>query len=436
MAFELKVPSVGESVTKVQIGQWLKAAGERAERDQPVVEIETDKATIELPAPVGGVVSKVLKREGESALVGEIIGWMEAAAAGADAGRPAPGAPPSAAAAEPATGAAPTKGSAPAKPASASQPAAAPRTAPPDAARVMPAARRALAEAGVSASDVRTSGPGGRLLKEDVTRHVTAGGTRPPRDDAAAPRPVTGANGREEDAVAMTPLRRRVAERLVQSQQTAALLTTFNEIDMSAVMDLRKQYQEVFQSKYGVKLGFMSFFVKATIDALRMIPQVNAEIRDLAGPDGAPTPHIVYRNYYDIGVAVGGGKGLVVPVIRNAERLSFAEIEIAIADFGARARDNKLKLEELYGGTFTISNGGIYGSLMSTPIINPPQSGILGLHAIQDRPVAREGQVVIRPMMYVALTYDHRLIDGREAVTFLKRVKECVENPTRMLVEV
>ncbi|MGE0480448.1 MAG: 2-oxoglutarate dehydrogenase complex dihydrolipoyllysine-residue succinyltransferase [Phycisphaerae bacterium] len=442
MAFELKVPSVGESVTKVQIGQWLKGAGERAERDQPVVEIETDKATIELPAPVGGVVSKVLKNEGDSAMVGEVIGWMEEAAAGADAGKPAKAAPSSAGAAAPAQSGAPAKtgapagGAGPAKTATPAQHAASPRTVPPDAARVMPAARRALAEVGVGARDVRASGPGGRLLKEDVARHTADGGPRPPRDDSPSPHARAGANGREEDAVAMTPLRRRVAERLVQSQQTAALLTTFNEIDMAAVMELRKQYQEAFQAQYGVKLGFMSFFIKATIDALRLIPQVNAEIRDLAGPDGAPTPHIVYRNYYDIGVAVGGGKGLVVPVIRNAEHLSFAELELAIADFGARARDNKLKLEELYGGTFTISNGGIYGSLMSTPIINPPQSGILGLHAIQDRPVAREGQVVIRPMMYVALTYDHRLIDGREAVTFLKRIKECVENPTRMLVEV
>ena len=225
----------------------------------------------------------------------------------------------------------------------------------------------------------------------------------------------------------MSPMRKRIAERLVESQQTAALLTTFNEVDMSEVMAMRKQYQPMFTEKYGIKLGFMSFFVKAACDALKLVPQVNAQI---SGTD------IVYHNYMDVGVAVGGGKGLVVPVIRNAERLSFAEVEQTISDFGARAKKNQLKLDELQGGTFTISNGGVYGSLMSTPIINPPQSGILGLHGIQERPVARDGQVVIRPMMYIALTYDHRIIDGREAVTFLKRIKECVEEPSRMLIEV
>jgi 2-oxoglutarate dehydrogenase E2 component (dihydrolipoamide succinyltransferase) len=232
---------------------------------------------------------------------------------------------------------------------------------------------------------------------------------------------------RGEEIVPMSPFRKRIAERLVQSQQTAALLTTFNEVDMSAAMALRKEYQESFQEKYGIKLGFMSFFVKAAIDALKLIPAVNGEIR---GTD------ILYKNYYDIGIAVGGGKGLAVPVIRSADRLSFAEIELTIADFGKRAKDNKLELAELTGGTFTISNGGVYGSLLSTPIVNPPQSGILGLHAIQDRPMALNGQVVIRPMMYIALTYDHRLIDGREAVTFLKRIKQCVEAPARMLIEV
>jgi 2-oxoglutarate dehydrogenase E2 component (dihydrolipoamide succinyltransferase) len=244
----------------------------------------------------------------------------------------------------------------------------------------------------------------------------------------AAPAPVASAAGfREEEAVPLSPFRRRLAQRLVQSQQTAALLTTFNEIDMSAVMATRKQYQPLFQQRYSIKLGFMSFFVKAAVDALKLIPQVNAEMRE---------SDILYRNYFDIGVAVGGGKGLVVPVIRNAERLSFAEVELTIADFGARAKANKLTLDDLQGGTFTISNGGVYGSLMSTPIVNPPQSGILGLHAIQDRPIAVAGKVEIRPMMYIALTYDHRVIDGREAVTFLKRIKECVEAPTRMLIEV
>jgi 2-oxoglutarate dehydrogenase E2 component (dihydrolipoamide succinyltransferase) len=269
---------------------------------------------------------------------------------------------------------------------------------------------------------VSGSGPGGRVLKEDVARAAEAKKVAsPPLSLVHAP------SAREEEVVAMTPMRRRIAERLVQAQQTTAHLTTFNECDMSAVMALRKEYQPLFQEKYGIKLGFMSFFVKAAIDALRLVPSVNAEIR---GTD------IVYKNYYDIGVAVGGGKGLVVPIIRNAERLSFAEVEQTISDLGERAKKNTIKLDELQGGTFTISNGGIYGSMMSTPILNPPQSGILGLHAIQDRAVVQGGQIVVRPMMYLALTYDHRLVDGREAVTCLKRIKEVMEAPARMLIEV
>jgi 2-oxoglutarate dehydrogenase E2 component (dihydrolipoamide succinyltransferase) len=285
----------------------------------------------------------------------------------------------------------------------------------------MPSARRALKERGLRAEDVEPTGPGGRVLKEDVLRAPAAGGGVEHRA------PGAGDAERSEDVVPMSPFRKRIAERLVQSQQTAALLTTFNEVDMSAVLALRKEYQEEFSTKYGIKLGFMSFFVKAAVDALKLVPAVNAEIR---GTD------IVYKNYLDIGVAVGGGKGLAVPVIRQAERLSFAELEQTIADFGKRAKDNKLELSELLGGTFTISNGGVYGSLMSTPIVNPPQSGILGLHAMQDRPMAVNGQVVVRPMMYIALTYDHRVIDGREAVTFLKRIKHCVEQPARMLLEI
>jgi 2-oxoglutarate dehydrogenase E2 component (dihydrolipoamide succinyltransferase) len=293
-------------------------------------------------------------------------------------------------------------------------------------ARVMPSARRALKERGLRSDDVEASGPGGRILKEDVLRHEAEPQPAPRAQAPAAAKapPVAGEN---EEIVPMTPFRRRIAERLVESQQTAALLTTFNEVDMSAVMALRKQHQDAFVEKYGIKLGFMSFFVKASIDALKAIPAVNGEIRGTS---------IVYKNHYDIGVAVGGGKGLAVPVIRNADRLGFAEVEGAIADFGKRAKDNKLELAELQGGTFTISNGGIYGSLLSTPIVNPPQSGILGLHAINDRPIALNGQVVIRPMMYIALTYDHRLVDGREAVTFLKRIKSCIEDPARILLEV
>ncbi len=357
MAVELKVPAVGESITEVQIGEWLKSEGDRAELDEPVLVIESEKATVELPAPVAGTVTKVIKRAGEMARVGEVIGYME------ESVQPAGSKPAPKTAAKP--GPAPT---------SAAAPGAAPATV--------------------------------------------------PRESAPARREI--APGREEEVVPMSPLRRRISACLVEAQRTAALLTTFNEIDMSAITALRKEHQEAFQEKYGVKLGFMSFFVKASIDALKLVPQLNAEIR---GED------IVYRNYHDIGIAVGGGKGLVVPVLRDAGRMSFAETEAAIRDFAARAAENKLKPEELQGGTFTISNGGVYGSLLSTPIVNPPQSGVLGMHAIQQRPVARDGQVVIRPMMYVALTYDHRIVDGREAVAFLNRIKECIEAPWRILVE-
>jgi len=300
--------------------------------------------------------------------------------------------------------------------------------------QVMPAAERALAEAGLSARDIQGTGPGGRILKEDVVRRVEQSTPEPQvataksaTDAPALSRPSSPAQDREEEVVPMSRLRRTVAERLVQAQHTAALLTTFNEIDMSSVIALRKEYGESFQQKYQVKLGFMSFFVKACIDALKQFPALNAEVRET---------NIIYHNFFDIGVAVGSGKGLAVPVLRNAERMSFADIEMAIGDFARRAKENKLKVDELQGGTFTISNGGVYGSLLSTPIVNPPQSGILGLHAIQERPVAHDGTVVIRPMMYVALTYDHRLVDGREAVSSLKRIKEVMENPSRMLMEI
>ena len=300
--------------------------------------------------------------------------------------------------------------------------------------RVMPAAARVLGEAGLPAAAVGGSGPGGRVTKADAVAATNAPAAPAPK--AAAPavaRPsspaVAGVRGgtREERYQLISPIRQRIAERLVEAQQQAALLTTFNECDMGAVMALRGKFKDQFQERYGAKLGFMSFFVRAAVEALRAVPQVNAEYRE---------PHIVYRDYYDIGIAVGGGKGLVVPVLRNAETLSFAQIELAIGDFARRASENKLKLEELQGGTFTISNGGVYGSMLSTPIINPPQSGILGLHAIQDRPMAVNGQVVIRPMMYLALTYDHRLVDGREAVTFLKRIKDTIEDPSRLMLEV
>jgi 2-oxoglutarate dehydrogenase E2 component (dihydrolipoamide succinyltransferase) len=404
MRIELKVPEVGESITEVEIGGWLKGAGEPVRKDEPLVTLESEKATVELPSPGDGTLAQVLKQKGEVAKVGEVIGYLDRN--GGDAAK----APETRA-----TPAAPGPKPAPAGP------------------RVMPAAQVALEEHGLRAEDVQATGPGGRLLKEDVLRQAEQAKLARAPAEPQAPAPVSvqaspvPVAGRDEEIVPMSRLRRTVAERLVQAQQTAALLTTFNEVDMSAVMALRKEYGESFQQKYQVKLGFMSFFVKAGIDALKQFPVVNAEVRE---------NNIVYHNYYDIGVAVGSGKGLVVPVLRNAERMSFAEVEVAIGDFARRARENKLKVDELQGGTFTISNGGVYGSLLSTPIVNPPQSGILGLHAIQERPVAREGNVVIRPMMYVALTYDHRLVDGREAVSFLKRVKEVMESPARMLMEV
>jgi len=357
MPVELVVPSVGESISEVEIGDWLKSEGEPVEQDEPVVVIETEKASVELPAPTAGTITSMLKHKGEKAAVGDVIGYMEP---GGRSAKPKPS----------------------------------------------------------------SSGKGRRSEEAPAERPKPPA----PEPDAKAPPVIPAAStGREEQIVPMTPIRRRIAERLVEAQNTAALLTTFNQADMSAVMALRKQHQEAFQARHGIKLGFMSFFVKASIEALRQIPQINAEVR---GHD------IVYRNYYDIGIAVGGGKGLVVPILRNAERLSFADIERAIADFAQRAQANQLKVDELQGGTFTISNGGVYGSMLSTPIVNPPQSGVLGLHAIEDRPVARDGAVVIRPMMYVALTYDHRIVDGREAVTFLKHIKEVIEDPARMLLEI
>jgi 2-oxoglutarate dehydrogenase E2 component (dihydrolipoamide succinyltransferase) len=414
---ELKIPSVGESITEVEIGEWLKAEGDRTEKDENLVVIETEKVTFELAAPVSGIVTKVLKKKGAVASVGEVIGYMEAAEAATE------GAPKVAAKKA-------EKSEEEHKEETRREERKEPeeRVSKAEKPRVMPAAQRVLAERGLRPEEVRPSGPGGRLLKEDVLRHVGRGPDGREKEQAQAPaRTPELPSQREEEVVAMSPMRRRIAQRLVEAQQTAALLTTFNEIDMAAVMSLREKHQVRFQDKYQVKLGFMSFFVKAAIDALKLVPQVNAEIR---GND------IVYRNYFDIGVAVGSGRGLVVPVLRHAERMSFAEIELAIADFVRRAQESKLKLEELEGGTFTISNGGIYGSLLSTPIVNPPQSGILGMHAIQERPVAREGGVVVRPMMYVALTYDHRIIDGREAVTFLRRIKETIEDPARVLLEV
>jgi len=427
MTVELKVPPAGESITEVQIGEWLKKVGEPVRRDENIVVIETDKVTVELPAPVDGVITKILIDKGQDANVGDVIGYMEEGAVEGLPRAAAASAKPEAAKPE----------AAPATAVAVAPPTAAPREAdvrdslPPEAfARVMPAARRAAAEDGIDLSQVAATGPGGRLLKEDVLR-AKEGTTRP----ALAPPAYSGlpaattrtADPRGEEIVNMTPMRKKIAERLVQSQQQMALLTTFNEVDMSYVMELRKQYQDAFVKKYGAKLGFMSFFVKAAIEALKENPAVNAEVNG---------KQIIYKNYYDIGVAVGGGKGLVVPVIRDADRLSFSQVEQAINDFGARAKQNSIKLEELQGGTFTISNGGVYGSMLSTPIVNPPQSGILGLHNIVERPWVVGGKVEVRPIMYLALTYDHRIVDGREAVTFLRRIKDCIEAPARILIEV
>jgi 2-oxoglutarate dehydrogenase E2 component (dihydrolipoamide succinyltransferase) len=441
---ELKVPHVGESIYEVVVAEWLKGEGDFVQRDEAVVSLETDKASLDVPAPASGVLRGILKQAGDSAAVGDVLATIEEGAAG-----PAPSAP----AADP--GRAETD--APGGPigAVASTAALSPDADP----RVMPAARRLLEEHGLRPQDITPTGPGSRLLKEDVLRHIDlsevgavpatapAPGTSPSRaftrgpftpharagaPEAAAappptPAPAAAVGDRTTEVVPMTPLRRRIAQRLVESQHTTASLTTFNEIDMSGVMALRAEYKAAFLERHGVKLGFMSFFVKAVIEALKDMPALNAQIR---GDD------VVYHRYYDVGVAIGGGRGLVVPVIRNAERLSFAEVELAIRDFAVRAKKNKLRPDELQGGTFTISNGGVYGSLLSTPILNPPQSGILGMHNIQERAVVVNGEVVVRPMMYVALSYDHRIVDGRESVTFLRRVKDCVENPSRILLEV
>src|SRR5437867_168771 len=384
MAVELVVPSVGESISEVEIGDWLKKPGDPVQEDEPVVVIETEKVTVELPAPATGTITQTLKRKGEKAAVGDVIGYLE------PNGKPSPsgkGGRDSHAEREPIR----------AKPQDAERE---PVRAKPQEMPVAP-------------------GEGLETPEPPIEKPVEESKTPPTLSKPQTPR--------KEQIIPMSPIRRRIAERLVEAQKNAALLTTFNQVDMSAVIALRHRHQESFRTKYQIKLGLMSFFVKASIEGLKLIPQLNAEIR---GHD------VVYRNYYDIGIAVGDGKGLVVPVLRNAERLSFAEIEEAIADFAERAQANRLKVDELQGGTFTISNGGVYGSMLSTPIVNPPQSGVLGLHAIEDRPVARDGAVVIRPMMYLALTYDHRSVDGREAVTFIKYIKDVIEEPARMLLEV
>ena len=407
MPVALKVPFVGESINEVEIGEWLKQEGAVVAANDPVVVIETEKASLEVPAPVSGKITQVLKKSGEKAAVGDIIGYMEQDSAPAATKEPPAEKPPEQAVTREAAKAEKEKASpAPEPQPQPAAPAPEPRpqpTAPAPEPQPQPAA------------------------PAPEPRPQPTAPAPEPQPVATAPSPVQPppATERKESVVPMTPIRRRIAERLVEAQKNAALLTTFNEIDMSSIVALRAAHKEAFQQKHGVKLGIVSFFIKAAIEALKPIPQLNAEIRG---------ENIVYRDFYDIGIAIGGGKGLVVPVLRDAERLSLSEMEKAIGDFASRARDNRLKVEELQGGTFTITNGGIYGSLMSTPIINPPQSGVLGLHAITDRPVVRNGQIVARPMMYVALTYDHRIVDGREAVTFLKHVKDLIEDPALLLL--
>ncbi|HUE71465.1 MAG TPA: 2-oxoglutarate dehydrogenase complex dihydrolipoyllysine-residue succinyltransferase [Pirellulaceae bacterium] len=425
----MKIPALGESIQEVQIGRWLKREGEAVAEDENVVELETDKASMELPAPAAGILAKILKHEGDSVTIGQAIAVFEQDGHSAEKQQPKKGEEPAAKKA-PAAEAPKTPGgeSADAAPKSRRKPAE-----PPPASRdqqaspaVTPSARRALREAGIPAAEVAATG--NQLRREDVQRHIKQ---RQQPEAASGPKqtedqPQPEAASDLEESVPMSLIRRRIAQRLVAAQQQAALLTTFNEIDMSAVIELRRHHREQFQDRYGIKLGFMSFFVKGVIDALKQFPTVNAEIRGT---------NIVYRNYHHIGIAIGAERGLVVPVLRHAQRMSFAEVEQAIDDFAQRAQENKLKPDELEGGTFTITNGGIYGSLFSTPIVNPPQSAVLGMHAIQERPVAHNGQVVIRPMMYVALTYDHRLLDGRDAASFLRRVTEAIEEPMRMLIE-
>jgi 2-oxoglutarate dehydrogenase E2 component (dihydrolipoamide succinyltransferase) len=412
MSIEIKVPAMGESVTEATVARWFKKEGESVARDEPLLELETDKVTVEVPAPADGALESISVKEGATVQVGALLGSIKEGAKGT-ASAPKPAAAPKAEAPKPAP-----KAEAP-KPAPAPVAALAP----------MPAARRIAEESGIDTAGVAGTGKDGRVTKGDMlaaleSRAAERSAVRPaPAPVHAGPRP----HADREERVTMSRLRKTIALRLKESQNIAAQLTTFNEVDMSHVMALRAEYKDSFEKKHGVRLGFMGFFVKACIAALKELPNVNAEIE---GDD------IVYKNYYDIGVAVSTERGLVVPVVRDADALSLAGIEAKIHDFGLRARDNKLKLEELQGGTFTITNGGVFGSLMSTPILNTPQSGILGMHKIQPRPVAVDNKVEIRPMMYLALSYDHRLVDGREAVTFLVRVKENLEDPQRLLLDI
>ena len=439
MATEIRVPTLGESVSEATIGRWFKKAGDTVQADEPLCELETDKVTLEVNAPAAGVLAEITAKDGETVEPGGLLGQITDGGAGAKTGgngadKPASvkaeGTPPAAttkaapaasraAAAADSNGASAVKGPIPMPPA--------------------PAAAKAAADRGIAVDDIAGSGRRGQVMKGDVLAHQPAAAApepapvqaRAPEQKAPekplpvrAPSPTSDAS--REERVKMTKLRQTIARRLKDAQNAAAMLTTFNEVDMSAVMALRTKYKDTFEKKFGAKLGFMGFFVKACVQALKDVPAVNAEI------DGTD---LIYKNYYHLGIAVGTDKGLVVPVVRDCDHLNIAQVEQTIAGFGKRARDGQLKIEELQGGTFTITNGGIYGSLMSTPILNAPQSGILGMHKIQERPVAIGGKVEIRPMMYLALSYDHRIVDGKEAVTFLVRVKEALEDPTRLILD-
>lgn len=406
MATEIRVPTLGESVSEATIAQWFKKPGDAVNVDEPLVELETDKVTIEVPAPAGGVLSEIVVKSGETVEVGALLGNIDenASAAASAKSQTSPAAEKSA----------PAK-AAPAKPAATAS------DMPP-----APSAKKLMSEQNISADTISGSGKRGQILKGDVLDALAKGPAAKGEQPAAPRAPSPADDEAREERVRMSKLRQTIARRLKEAQNSAAMLTTFNEVDMGNVMALRNQYKELFEKKHGVKLGFMSFFAKACVQALHDVPAVNAEI------DGTD---LVYKNYYHIGVAVGTEKGLVVPVVRDADRLSFADIEKTINDFGKRARDGKLGIDEMQGGTFTISNGGIYGSLMSTPILNAPQSGILGMHKIQERPMAIGGKIEIRPMMYLALSYDHRIVDGKEAVTFLVRVKEAIEDPQRLILD-
>ena len=399
MSIEVKVPVLGESVSEATVGQWLKQPGEAVAVDEPIASLETDKVAVEVPSPVAGIMGAHVAAEGDTVAVGALLGLIETSGV-ATSPAPAPAAAPAAAAVAD------------------------------DAAALSPAVRRAVLEHGIDPATVKGTGKDGRLTKEDVLAAAVAKQAAPaPVAAAPAPAPVvavSASGGRNEERVKMTRLRQTIAKRLKQAQETAAMLTTFNDVDMSAVMEARAKYKDVFEKKHGVKLGLMSFFAKASVLALKDIPSVNAQMQG---------DEIVYFDYVDISVAVSAPNGLVVPVVRDVDKMSFAGIEKAIAEYGKKARDGTLTMADMAGGTFTISNGGVFGGLMSTPIINPPQSAVLGLHRIEDRPVVRDGQIVIRPMMYLALSYDHRLIDGREAVTALKTIKEAIEDPTRLLID-